>query len=496
MTADRVFLGGRMHDPTAPAGAPAPDALAVAAGRIVAIGRVDEIAPLVGAATDVVRLDGGMLLPGFQDAHLHPLHGGLASLRCDLYATSRPDDHLAVIRAYAAARPHDDWLLGGGWSMDDFGGAMPSRRLLDEAAPGRAVALENRDGHSTWLSTAALERAGLFGEVALPHGAVVEREPDGTPAGTVHELGGWLEQRVLPPTAPADWDLALLGMQRELHALGITAIHEANATPELVEAYVRASEAGRLTIRVEGSLAWVPAEATTSSRISSSSAARRWGSGCGCAGPSSSRTASSRARRRRCSSPDRSVPGLAPDATGASLYAPGDLRRIVEALDREGFQVHVHTIGDRAVREALDALEAARAANGVRDARHHLAHVQFVHADDVPRFAALDVTANVTPLWAVSSGYVADLTLPFVTERAGATMYPFGSLHRAGARLAFGSDWSVSSPDPLLQLEVAVSRTLPGEKRWRPSCPTSASTCGRRSRRRRRGLPGSTASTG
>ena len=136
--------------------------------------------------------------------------------------------------------------------------------------------------------------------------------------------------------------------------------------------------------------------------------------------------------------------------------------------------MHVHAIGDRAVRESLDALEAARDANGPRDARHHLAHVQFLAAPDVPRFGELGVTANVTPCWAVSSGYVCDLTLPFISPRAGATMYPFGSILRAGGRLAFGSDWNVSTPDPLLQLEVAVTRKRPGRGGDDPLLPHEA----------------------
>jgi predicted amidohydrolase YtcJ len=131
-------------------------------------------------------------------------------------------------------------------------------------------------------------------------------------------------------------------------------------------------------------------------------------------------------------------------------------------LDAHGFQVHIHAIGDRAVRECLDAFEHAQRTNGVRDARFHLAHVQFVHPADLPRFASLGVAANMTPYWAVLSGYVEDLTLPHISEQAAAGMYPLGSLHRAGARLAFGSDWTVSTPDPMLQLEVAVNRRRPG----------------------------------
>jgi predicted amidohydrolase YtcJ len=146
----------------------------------------------------------------------------------------------------------------------------------------------------------------------------------------------------------------------------------------------------------------------------------------------------------------------------------------VTQLDEAGFQVHMHTIGDRAVRDALDALAAAREANGRLDARHHLAHLQLVHPDDLARFAGLGVVANVSPYWACRSAYVEELTEPFIGPERSARMYPFGSLRRAGARLAFGSDWTVSTADPLLQIEVAVTRTDPDARNGEPLLPEEA----------------------
>ncbi len=460
MYADTIFTGGRVH--LGRSGVPDAEALAVAGGRIVAVGSAYDIADLRGPATDVVELAGGMLLPGFQDAHAHPLHGGLATLRCDLYRHSTLDGYREEIAAYAARHPDAEWIVGGGWSMDDFGGAMPTRHLLDEIAPGRAVCLETRDGHTSWLSTRALELAGIGPDTPVPKGGVVDREPDDTPAGTVHELADWLEANVLPPPTPGEWDEALLRAQAELHRLGITACQEANATEELVDTYLRASTGGRLTLRVEGNLEWSRhrgddqiAELVERRAIAVGPRLRMRGAKLFQDGVVENGTAA-------MLDAYRDATGQVTGSRGESLYEPRDLDRIVALLDREGFQVHVHTLGDRAVREALDALEGARRSNGARDARHHLAHVQFVHPDDLPRFAALDVAANVTPLWAVRSGYVEDLTLPFVSPEAARLMYPFGSLQRAGARLVVGSDWPVSSPDPLLQLEVAVRRRLPG----------------------------------
>jgi predicted amidohydrolase YtcJ len=164
-------------------------------------------------------------------------------------------------------------------------------------------------------------------------------------------------------------------------------------------------------------------------------------------------------------------PYVGSDNLGISMLDRDELERAVVTLDAHGFQVHIHTIGDRAVRDALDAFEAAARANGSRDARHHLAHLQLVHPDDLPRFAELGVAANVSPLWACHSGYVDELTEPFIGPERSARMYPFGSLVRAGARLAFGSDWTVSTNDPLPQLEVAVTRVDPDTRGREPLLP-------------------------
>jgi predicted amidohydrolase YtcJ len=156
---------------------------------------------------------------------------------------------------------------------------------------------------------------------------------------------------------------------------------------------------------------------------------------------------------------------------GLHMYDQADLERFVRLCDAEGFGIHIHTIGDRAVRDSLDALEAAARVNGRRDARHQLAHVQFAHPADLPRFRALGVIANVTPLWARREAYVAEMTLPFVSARAGAGMYPFASIVRAGGAVAFGSDWAVSTPDPRQQLALAISRRDPLGEAEEPFLP-------------------------
>ena len=158
-------------------------------------------------------------------------------------------------------------------------------------------------------------------------------------------------------------------------------------------------------------------------------------------------------------------------ATGMSMVEPETLKLAVTRLDREGFQVHFHAIGDRAIRECLDAVEAARTANGARDARHHISHIQLFHPDDIPRFRALDVIANFQPLWAYADAYINDLTIPFLGEERSKLMYPIGSLLESGATVAFGSDWSVSTANPLEEIEVAVTRMGPDGEGGAPFLP-------------------------
>jgi predicted amidohydrolase YtcJ len=472
MKVDLAILGGSVY--TVAAGQPRAEALAVAGSRIVSVGSDREIRELIGAGTDVVELEGQTVIPGFQDAHIHVAHGGMAARMCDLFDSTSPAQHAEKIVAYAAAHAAAPWIVGGGWSMDDFGGVMPIAGFLDELVPDRPVVLETRDAHTSWVNTRALELAGISAGTPDPAGGVIDRDPAGIPSGTLQETAMRLVKRLLPEPSAADWERAIMDAQDTLHALGITACQEAALDESLFAPYRSLAERGVLTMRTEGNLLWsddagddLVDELLERRARGTVGRLRIRGAKLFQDGVVESKTAA-------MLDAYRDADGTVTGAFGASLFEPERLERIVGLLDRHRFQVHIHAIGDRAVRESLDALEAAGEANGRWDARHHVAHVQFVASADVPRFGDLGVAANVTPYWAVSSGYVDDLTLPFVSPEAGALMYPFGSILRAGGRLAFGSDWNVSTPDPLLQLEVAITRARPGRDGDDPLLPAEA----------------------
>jgi predicted amidohydrolase YtcJ len=447
-------------------------AVAVSGGRITAIVPESEASALIGARTRVVDLGGALLAPGFQDAHIHPVGGGVELLQCDLSEAADAADAVARVAEYAAAHPDEPWILGGGWSMDHFAGGAPQRALLDDAVPDRPVLLMSRDHHSSWANSCAIRLAGVDASTPDPADGRIEREPDGSPAGTFHEGAGELFAGVRPAGSEDLSYRGLLRAQELLLSMGITGWQDAIVAgsaagiSDPTGAYLRALEEGTLRVHVVGAQWW-----ERSGGLEQVDRMVRWRDeiarrGIGdrlsfgtvkimVDGVAENQTAAMLA-------PYRDAHGHDTGNRGISFVDPDLLRSAVVALDAEGMQVHFHALGDRAVREALDAIEAARAANGASDNRHHLAHLQVIAEVDAARFAELDAVANLQALWATHEDQIDVLTLPFLQRDAEARQYPFGDLLRHGARLAAGSDWPVSSPDPLAAIHVAVTRVAPG----------------------------------
>jgi predicted amidohydrolase YtcJ len=368
------------------------------------------------------------------------------------------DGTLATIAEYAAAHPEKAWIVGSGWYMGDFEHGTPRREDLDAIVPDRPAFFPNRDGHSTWVNTKALELAGIDASTPDPADGRIERDPDGTPTGTLHEGAGALVERLLPPHTAAEWDGAFLAGQAYLHQFGITAWQDAIVTPGILAIYRRAAAAGVLTGRIEAALWWdrdrgdeQVDEFLEVSRSLPAGRLRADSVKLMLDGVAETFTASMIA-------PWLGEDGKPTTNRGIDFIDPVELPRFVTRIDAVGLQPHFHALGDRAVRQALDAVEAARTANGMTDTRPHLAHIQVVHPDDIPRFAELHAVANAQPLWACHDPQMDVLTTPFLGSQRAEWQYPFASLLRSGARLAMGSDWAVSTPNPLVEMEVAVNR--------------------------------------
>jgi predicted amidohydrolase YtcJ len=428
--------------------------VAVARGRIVAVGPSDRVGELAGRGTRMVRVPGGMVVPGFQDAHTHPNEGGLVRTQANLHDLPTVAAYAEAIRAYAQGHPDRAWVLGGGWAQPLFARGCPSKDILDVIAPDRPVFLPNRDGHGAWVNSRALAIAGVTRDTPDPPDGRIERESDRSPQGTLHEGAMGLVERCIPSPTQHEWEQSLLAAQRYLHSLGITAWQDAWVTEQTLSAYRALAERGALTARVVAALWWDRHRGEE--QIEELVELRRWG-GIGRLDAGSVKIMQDGIAENFTAG--MLEPYLEPEGRrGLSFLEPSLLRAAVSRLDAEAFQVHIHAIGDRAVREALDAFEAARTASGGADRRHHLAHLQVVHPDDLPRFGRLGVVANIQPYWACFDDQMLDLTVDILGPQRVGHQYPFGALARSGATLAMGSDWPVSTPECMKEIQVAVTR--------------------------------------
>ena len=479
--AELVFAGGAIYTAdagrrqlmaaTTADGGPA-SAVAVVGGRIEAIGNAgdSQFRDLMGPGTEVVDLRGRALLPGFQDAHVHPAFAGVTMIGCNLIGATSLDEAMARIAAYGEQHPDREWIAGSGWRMEWFDHGTPDRRILDRVTGSRPAFLSNRDGHGAWANTAALQLAGLDARTPDPVDGRIEREEGGGPQGTLHEGAADLVGALVPELSVGERLAGLLLAQQHLHARGITAWQDAIVgdylgSPDPLPVYLAAAASGQLTARVEGALWWDRARGIE--QLPDILTRRERGRGPRFRANTVKIMQDGVAENFTAGmlEPYLDPAGCRSHGSGLSYVDPVALLGYVTQLDAHGFQVHLHAIGDRAVREALNAIEAARTANGYgpgpgQDNRHHIAHLQVVHPDDVPRFAALDVTANMQGLWAAHEPQMDELTIPFIGPERTARQYVFGDLLRSGARLAAGSDWAVSSANPLRAVHVAVNRAL------------------------------------
>jgi predicted amidohydrolase YtcJ len=457
MSADLIIHNARIFT----GGEPVDGAIAIEAGRILSLGEFDEIRRSASQHTESIDAGGGLLTPGFIDAHVHPISGGLKLLNCSLQDAATLSEATDMIAAYASRHPDREWIWGGGWALEWFEHGLPSAAALDRVVPDRPAFLYNRDGHAAWLNSKALELTGITASTAEPFDGRIERLPDGSPQGTLHEGAMGIAEAILPKPDPFELERALLAGQDYLMARGITGWQDADVRPPQDAAYLSVAQRGELIASVVGALWW--------DRYRGLEQVEELMGRRALMGP-----------RYRPTSVKLMLDGVAENFTAAMLESyldgtgrstgnagidfigPARLGEIVSVLDRLGFQCHFHAIGDRAVRNALDAVELARNANGDTGLMHHIAHIQFVHDDDIDRFRRLRVAANVQALWACHEPQMDVLTLPYLASAQAERLYPFGRLLRSGAQLVMGSDWYVSTPDPMLQAEVAVTRKSPG----------------------------------
>ncbi len=452
--ADLVFQNGNIY--TVDAGRTWAEAVAISAGKIVHVGTNERANAHVGPDTRIVDLDGRMMLPAFQDIHIHAVGSGMDALAVDLVGLETVEEYVAAIKTYADENPDEPWILGSGWSMAAFGpGALTSRKLIDEVVSDRPVVVASADGHTQWVNSKALELAGIGKDTPDPESGRIDRDPGtGEAIGSLQEGAMDLVSAVIPAASLETRTAGLQYAVKMLNAYGITSIQAAMVGPPELEAYRALDGRNELSLRVVASIYWDRNRGEeqiedirklrddfTGGRVRATTV-KMWQDGV---------------------MENYTAALLEPylhqgDTRGISMVEPQTLNSAVAKLDALGFQVHFHAIGDAAVRQCLDAVEQARKQNGDLGHRHHISHLQLIHPDDIPRFRELDVIANFQPLWAYLDTYQTELTMPYLGPERSSWQYPIRSVQNSGGMIAFGSDWSVSTANPFEQMETAVTR--------------------------------------
>jgi len=412
------------------------------------------------AADQVIDLDGGTLMPGFHDSHAHPLLAGVLLMGIDLLPVHDRGEYLRIIGDYAAAHPELDCIEGGGWFGDVFEGGFPTAADLDAIITDRPVILSSHDAHGVWVNSIALERAGIDAHTPDPSDGRIERDASGVPTGVLLEGAAALVADLRPQPDHEFNVQALLRAQERLHSVGITTWQDAfvgvgDVGPNALPAYDELDRTGQLTGRVVMAQWWERTRGVE--QIAELIAIRERYASSELLDAGTIKVMIDGMIENGTASMLAPFEGR-PDDTGITFIEADAARELAIALDAHDFQIHFHAVGDRATRIALDAVEAAIEANGRRGNRHHIAHLDIVDPADVPRFAELDVTANISAIWARRDEEIVTRKLPLLGDARQQMHFPFGSLHRAGARLVGGSDWPVTDPNPLWAVYTAVTR--------------------------------------
>ncbi len=441
---------------TVDAAHPRAEALAVKGNAIVAVGTNDEIMPRVGATTRVIDAHGRAVLPGFTDTHVHFVNGALGLTRADLEGAKDVTELRARLVAYRDRHPGTGWVQGRGWNYAMFGPeALPHKKYLDDLFPDRPVFLSGYDGHTSWANSKALALAGITKDTKDPANGVIVRDKNGEATGALKEKASGLVGRVAPPPTRAEHVQALLAGMKLAGTLGVTRVHSAGGDFELLPLLDSLEKAGALTVRFDIGYRVEPPALRAEDLAKITDAASRytsdWLSG-GLIkfmvdGVIESHTASMLGPYT-----DQ------PSTSGALFWEPGAFAEAVRVLDGKGLRIMTHAIGELGVRTTLDAYAAAAKANGPRDRRLRVEHIETVAATDIARFGALGVIAGMQPLHAYPDVNTTDVWARNIgADRAGRA-WAWKRIQAGGGRLAFGSDWPVVTLNPWPGVQVGVTR--------------------------------------
>lgn len=458
--ADLVLKNGVIY--TVDAGRRRAEAVAIKDGVFLYVGTNDAMDRYIGEKTKVTDLGGKLVLPGFIDAHCHPSGAVEQFGAVSLFGMRSVADYQKAVGEFIVAHPGLEAVRGSGWSNTVFDGNGPRKEALDAVVADIPAALSSEDGHSTWVNTKTLELAGVTKDTRDPPGGVIERDPKtGEPSGTLRESAARLVFKVIPDFTADEIALGLEEYQKMALGFGITTAHEASLDPggNSLAAYKALERDEKLRMRFRASLFADPGEGIV--QVAGLEAERAKNTG------PLFRTGAAKifvdgvveGSTAFLKEPYVHKPGF----RGEPLWTPEALDAVCVALDKAGLQLHFHVIGDAAVAEALDGIAAAAKANGPRDARPLLTHLQLVAPADILRFKALGAVAVPQPFWFMKDDYYTNLQVPYLGRERADAEYPMESFFKSGVPVASSSDYTVTIPcDPLQAIQIGVTRRAPG----------------------------------
>lgn len=440
-------------------------ALVVRGNTILFVGSNPDAKAFVGPQTRVVDLRGRAVLPGLIDAHTHPAQSAGDLGKCNLHDQVVTPESLRRKVAHCRAQESPDhplWLEVVGVNVSNL---ELTRQQLDQMLPHRPLLLEDASGHTLFANSAALEAAHIDASTKDPPGGRIERNSDGRPTGTLRDTAAEIVLAARP-VPPVDFEVSQVDKALSaMRAVGITSVQDANVSDHEMALYRRLYAEQRLAMRVRGTFGLKQTDRPSDVLVAEANEFRkRWA-----IDPDYLRADAvkifadgvieSPSHTAALLEPYLDESGRPTTDRGPTYYAQPHLNEIVAAADAAGFTVHIHAIGDRAVRSSLDAFAYAREHNGVRDNRGQIAHLELIDPQDFSRFRDLGVIANFQLLWAERDTYVVESTIPYIGPERARHLYPARSLLDAGALIVGGSDWGVSSFNPFEAMEHAITRS-------------------------------------
>ena len=452
--ADKIVLHGRVY--TVNEKQPWAEALAIRGDKIIAVGTDKEIEAYRGSATQIVDAVGRLVLPGFEDCHIHFMGGSLGLTQVDLNEASTVDEIQKRVREYAASHPKELWIRGMGWTYPTFGAAaLPNKKILDDVVGDRPVYLVAFDGHSSWANSKALAMAGITRETPDPANGKIVRDASGEATGALKEAAGDLVSSKMPKANREERLAALRQGIHEANKFGLTRVQSAGQDFDYLDLYDELRRNGELTLRFYVAYFLDPPELRPADLEKIEKARKayhdEWISGGVVKTMLDGVVEAHTAAMLAPYSDDASQ-------TGKLFWTPEKYKAAIVELDRHGLQIFTHAIGDKAVRTALDAYESAARTNHTHDARPRIEHIETVAADDIPRFGKLGVIASVQPLHLYPDADTLDIWARNVGPERAQRAWSFHTIESGGGRLAFGSDWPVVTLNPWKGLQTGVTR--------------------------------------